>query len=66
MLIVILTISISLLLAGVFVVAFIWSAKTGQYDDLVTPAHRALLDESENIYKKEEKDTEEKNYGKRQ
>lgn len=63
MLIVILTISISLLLATVFVFAFIWSARSGQYDDLTTPAHRALLDESEKINNKEEKVTEVKNYG---
>ena len=47
MLIVILTVSVSLLLATVFAAAFIWSAKSGQYDDLVTPAHRVLLDDSE-------------------
>ena len=66
MLIVILTISISLLLATVFVIAFIWSAKSGQYDDLVTPAHRALLDDSENLNNKVETTTEDKNYGNRQ
>ncbi len=45
MLIIILTISISLLLALVFVGAFIWSARSGQYNDLVTPAHRMLIDD---------------------
>ena len=61
MLIVILTISVSLILATVFVIAFIWSAKTGQYDDLVTPAHRALLDDNEKI--KSKKTSEDNNYG---
>lgn len=45
MLIIILTISISLVLAGVFAAAFIWSARNGQYNDLVTPAHRMLIDD---------------------
>ncbi|MGI9534621.1 MAG: cbb3-type cytochrome oxidase assembly protein CcoS [Thermodesulfobacteriota bacterium] len=63
MLIILLTISISLILATVFVVAFIWSAKSGQYDDLVTPAHRALLDDSEKINKKEKKNKEDNIYG---
>lgn len=35
------------LLLVVAVVAFHWSARRGQYDDLVTPAYRALDDESE-------------------
>ena len=47
MLIIILTISISLILATVFVIAFIWSARNGQYSDLVTPAHRMLLDDKQ-------------------
>ena len=49
MLIIILTISISLILAGVFAAAFIWSARNGQYSDLVTPAHRILLDDNNKI-----------------
>ncbi len=48
MLIIILTISISLILAGVFAAAFIWSARSGQYSDLVTPAHRMLIDDKKN------------------
>ena len=63
MLIVILTISVSLLLATIFVVAFIWSAKSGQYDDLVTPAHRALLDDKEKIFNKADKNTEDEKHG---
>ena len=33
------------LLAGGFVLAFVWAARSGQYDDTETPAHRAILDE---------------------
>lgn len=36
---------LALLLGGFFVLAFIWSAKKGQYDDLETPKFRMLLDD---------------------
>lgn len=39
---------LSLILGILFLIFFIWSTKTGQYDDLETPAHRMLL-EDENI-----------------
>jgi cbb3-type cytochrome oxidase maturation protein len=35
----------SILLALVFLAAFIWAHKNGQHDDLHTPAMRILLDE---------------------
>lgn len=35
----------ALLMGGGFVVWFIVSVYTGQYDDLETPAHRMLLDD---------------------
>ena len=35
----------SLLVAIVFVVAFIWSVRRGQYDDLHTPSVRMLFDD---------------------
>lgn len=40
------TLGVSLLLSVSFLGLFIWSTKKGQYDDLVTPGHRALMDES--------------------
>jgi len=39
------TIPISLLLVAFFVVAFIVAVKRDQFEDLVTPAHRMLLDD---------------------
>ena len=48
-------IPITFLIAGTFVAAYIWAAKSGQFDDLVTPAHRALLDDSENEIQPTEK-----------
>jgi cbb3-type cytochrome oxidase maturation protein len=40
-------IPISLALAVCFVIGFVWSVKSGQYDDLDTPAYRILLDEED-------------------
>ena len=36
---------VALLLAGAGVAAFFWSVKTGQYDDVDTPAIRMLIDD---------------------
>ena len=49
----ILLIAFSILIAGGFLVAFIWSVKKGQYDDDYTPSIRMLFDYkpvSENKY----------------
>jgi cbb3-type cytochrome oxidase maturation protein len=39
-------IPIALALGSAFVVAFVVAARKGQYDDLETPAHRILFDDS--------------------
>ena len=39
----------ALLLALLFLAAFIWSVKSGQMDDLETPAHRILGEDEERI-----------------
>ena len=39
-------IPMALLLGAAFVGAFIWAAKRGQFDDLETPAHRILAEET--------------------
>ena len=41
------TIPVSLLLAAVFVIAFIIAARRDQFEDLTTPAHRMLLDDED-------------------
>ena len=41
------TIPVSLLLVLVFVGAFIYAVKRDQFEDLVTPAHRMLLDDDD-------------------
>jgi len=38
-------IGISMMVAGSFLVAFIWSVGNGQYDDDYTPSVRILFDE---------------------
>lgn len=51
MLIIILLIAISLTIAILFLVAFIWSMKSGQFDDTYGPSVRMLFDD-----KKKKKD----------
>jgi cbb3-type cytochrome oxidase maturation protein len=36
---------LALVLVVGFVIAFVWGARTGQFDDLSTPAYRPLLDD---------------------
>ncbi len=38
----------SILVAGGFLVAFLWAVKTGQYDDDYTPSVRMLFEDNEN------------------
>jgi cbb3-type cytochrome oxidase maturation protein len=40
-----LVLPLALLLVAVAVGAFVWAAKRGQYDDLETPAIRAMQDD---------------------
>lgn len=46
---------IAILLGTTFLVAFIIAARNGQYDDLETPAHRMLLDDSSSTERKRNK-----------
>jgi len=41
-----LVLPLALLIVAVAVFAFVWSAKSGQFDDMETPAVRMLHDES--------------------
>jgi cbb3-type cytochrome oxidase maturation protein len=40
-----LVLPLALVVVGAAVAAFVWSARSGQYDDLDTPAVRMLRDE---------------------
>lgn len=44
----------AIVMAGAFLVAFIWSVKNGQYEDTYTPSVRILFDDPE-VKKEEEK-----------
>lgn len=57
MTIIILLIGISLTIAVVFLGAFFWNMKSGQYDDTYTPSVRMLFDGKP---KKEQKQTNKK------
>lgn len=37
---------LALVLAGVFVGVFVWAVRNGQFDDLETPGHRVLFDDT--------------------
>jgi len=41
-----LLIPLSIVLAGLFLWAFIWAVRSGQYDDTHTPSMRVLLDDA--------------------
>jgi cbb3-type cytochrome oxidase maturation protein len=41
-----LLISVSLLVAIGFLIAFLWAVKSGQYDDKFTPSIRMLIDDN--------------------
>ena len=42
-------IAASLIVAGGFFFAFLWSVKSGQYDDSVTPSMRILFEDKNSI-----------------
>ena len=44
---------VSVLVAGSFLCAFIWSVKKGQYDDDYAPSVRMLFDDSVSIEKQD-------------
>jgi cbb3-type cytochrome oxidase maturation protein len=52
MLIIILLIAISLTIAIIFLVVFLWAIKSGQYDDTYTPSVRVLFDDEKKKDKK--------------
>lgn len=47
--IVIILVPLALAIALFFLISFIWATRKGQFDDLVTPAHRILMDDKKSI-----------------
>lgn len=55
--VILILIVVSLTIALVFLGSFIWSVKSGQFDDTCTPSMRLLADEEANPFSKEQKPT---------
>ena len=55
--VVFLLIIIGILVASVFLIAFIWAVKTGQFDDSYTPSVRILFDDNISSSSKDEDQT---------
>jgi cbb3-type cytochrome oxidase maturation protein len=45
--VIVVLIGISVLVAGGFLIAFLWAVKSGQFDDKYTPSVRMLFDDDE-------------------
>jgi cbb3-type cytochrome oxidase maturation protein len=56
--VIIVLIGFSLLVAIIFLVAFLWSVKSGQYEDDYTPSVRILFDDEKPSNKKEGNDSD--------
>lgn len=54
-------IGFSILVAGGFLIAFIWSVKSGQYEDDYTPSVRILFDDQPKENKEESEIKKDKN-----
>lgn len=50
----------SLLVAGGFLIAYLWAVKSGQYDDKYTPSVRILFDNPNNVKEEEKKNNKSK------
>jgi cbb3-type cytochrome oxidase maturation protein len=50
--VVIFLIILGILVAGGFLIGFIWAVRSGQYEDTESPAIRMLFDESKPVKKK--------------
>jgi cbb3-type cytochrome oxidase maturation protein len=51
--VIVVLITVSVLVAGGFLMAFLWSVKTGQIDDDYTPSVRILFDDEIKVTKEE-------------
>ena len=50
--VIIFLIILGVIVAGGFLIGFIWAVKSGQYDDTESPAVRMLFDDSKPVKKK--------------
>lgn len=49
MIVIVVLLSVSLMVALFFLIAYMWSVKSGQFDDNFSPAHRILFDDKKNL-----------------
>lgn len=59
--VIVLLIIFSILVALIFLVAFIWAVRSGQYDDMDSPSVRILFDDQSNKTKTEGKNHKKNN-----
>jgi cbb3-type cytochrome oxidase maturation protein len=52
--VIVLLIGFSILVAGGFLIAFLWAVRTGQYDDRHTPSIRMLFDDTQPHHKQKQ------------
>lgn len=50
---------LSILLIGIAVLIFFWAVKSGQFEDLESPAHRILFDDDDEPGNKKDKPSDE-------
>lgn len=55
MIITIFLLAVSLAVALIFLAAYIWSIRSGQFDDDIAPAHRIFFDDKLNTHKNKTK-----------
>jgi cbb3-type cytochrome oxidase maturation protein len=55
--VIVILIGISLTVAAIFLFAFIWAVKNGQYQDYYTPSIRILFDEYDTTTEKRDKNS---------
>lgn len=53
-------IGVSMLVAGGFLIAFLWAVRKGQYDDSYSPSVRILFDDQEKEMQEKEEQIEKK------
>ena len=50
--VIIILVIIGVIVAGIFLIGFIWAVKSGQYDDMYSPSVRILFDDNNDVSEK--------------
>ena len=54
--VIIILVIVGIIVAGLFLLGFIWAVKSGQYDDMYSPSVRLLFDDNDGPITGDEKD----------